>query len=262
MGNDAALAVLSDRQPPLFSYFKQLFAQVTNPADRPDPRGGRDEPLAALGSARRNLFDRDAPATRISLLPPADPAQPRAREGPRVDAAVFETHTIDMTWPCARARRACRGAGPRLRGGATTAVEDGARPRPLRPQRRRPDRAPIPTLLATAAVHHHLVRAGTRLRAGLVVESGEPREIHHMATLIGYGAERDQPLPDVGASRSCTRGRSPGDRAIRGGRGARSQAIDKGLLKMISKMGISTICSYCGAQIFEAVGLERELVDR
>ena len=126
-----------------------------------------------------------------------------------------------------------------------------------------PKRAAIPSLLAVAAVHEHLVREGTRLRTGLVLESGEPREVHHMATLIGYGCGAINPylLLDT-VDELVAEGRIPGiDDADKAERNV-VKAIGKGLLKTISKMGISTIQSYCGAQIFEAVGLEKELIDR
>ena len=130
-----------------------------------------------------------------------------------------------------------------------------------------PDRAAVPSLLAVAAVHHHLVREGTRLRAGLVLESGEPREVHHMATLIGYGASAINPYlmfetvdEMVASNRIPTKNESLV--SVEAAELAVVRAIGKGLLKTISKMGISTIQSYCGAQIFEAVGLERALVDR
>src|SRR5206468_3063620 len=130
------------------------------------------------------------------------------------------------------------------------------------------ERAPIPSLLAVGAVHHHLVRLGTRLRAGLVLESGEPREVHHFATLIGYGASAINPylmLDSVDDLVVQGRVRTSEDEAIGDPDVAERnivKAIEKGLLKTISKMGISTIQSYCGAQIFEAVGLERTLIDR
>ena len=183
----------------------------------------------------------------------------------QVDHGVFEARTIDITWPidegaaghgAARSRRSAREASELVERGANIII--------LSDRNVGAERVAIPSLLAVAAVHHHLVREGTRLRIGLVIESGEPREIHHMACLIGYGAGGGQPVPDVRvAVRAPPRRPAAGGHDRRGGRAARSiKAIGKGLLKMLSKMGISTIQSYCGAQIFEAVGLEPELVDR
>ncbi len=133
----------------------------------------------------------------------------------------------------------------------------------LSDRRTGPDRAPIPSLLAVAAVHHHLVRLGNRLSAGLVLESGEPREVHHFATLIGYGVSAINPylLLDT-VDELVIEGRIAGVEDAATANAHVVKAIGKGLLKTISKMGISTIQSYCGAQIFEAVGLERDLVDR
>ena len=142
-------------------------------------------------------------------------------------------------------------------------LEDGVNILILSDRRVGAERAPIPSLLAVAAVHHHLVRAGTRLQAGLVLESGEPREVHHFATLIGYGAAAINPyvmfesLAELHAS-----GRLPDDLTLEQAERNVVKGIGKGLLKTISKMGISTIQSYNGAQIFEAVGLAPELVDR
>ena len=126
-----------------------------------------------------------------------------------------------------------------------------------------PDRAPIPSLLAVSAVHHHLVREGTRLRAGLVLESGEPREVHHFAVLIGYGASAINPYLMLDTVDELARdGRIAGVEDPEEAERRIVKGLGKGLLKTISKMGISTIQSYCGAQIFEAVGLEKTLIDR
>ena len=136
-------------------------------------------------------------------------------------------------------------------------------PDPLATARVGRERAPIPSLLAVAAIHHHLVREGTRLRAGLVLESGEPREVHHFATLIGYGASAINPYVMLDTIDELTaQGRIAGVDDAETAERASVKAIGKGLLKTISKMGISTIQSYNGAQIFEAVGLEKTLVDR
>jgi glutamate synthase (NADPH/NADH) large chain/glutamate synthase (ferredoxin) len=126
-----------------------------------------------------------------------------------------------------------------------------------------PERAPIPSLLAVSAVHHHLVREGTRLRAGLVLESGEPREVHHFAVLIGYGASAINPYLMLDTVDELARdGRIAGIEDPEEAERRIVKGLGKALLKTISKMGISTIQSYCGAQIFEAVGLEKTLIDR
>ena len=253
-----ALAVLSDRQPPLFSYFKQLFAQVTNPPIDPIRESDRDVRSATGVGIRAQPARRDARARPPAAHGPADPAQRRARDAPpRLPRHLPRAHD--------RHHLAGRG-GPGGHGGALLAhvcdeAHDGDRPTAstiliLSDRRVGAERVPIPSLLAVAAVHHHLVREGTRLRAGLVLESGEPREVHHIATLIGYGASAINPYLMLESRSKLVEGpraRSDGRREAE--KRNVVKAIGKGLLKTISKMGISTIQSYCGAQIFEAVGL-------
>jgi glutamate synthase (NADPH/NADH) large chain/glutamate synthase (ferredoxin) len=261
MGNDAALAVLSDQRPPLFSYFKQLFAQVTNPPIDPI----REQIVMSLATgvgAERNLLA-ESPEHAHQLVmdqPILRNAELETLRG--VDHDVFQAHTIDITWPVeGGVEGMCRRLAE-VEDEAYDAVAGGANILILSDRAVGPGRAPIPSLLAVAAVHHHLVRARTRLRCGLVLESGEPREVHHMATLIGYGASAINPylLLDT-VDELVLDGRMGGvddpDKAERNV----VKAIGKGLLKTISKMGISTIQSYNGAQIFEAVGLDRDLVD-
>jgi glutamate synthase (NADPH/NADH) large chain/glutamate synthase (ferredoxin) len=192
MGNDAALAVLSDQRPSLFAYFKQLFAQVTNPPIDPI-REAVVMSLATGIGAEGNLLD-EAPdhARQIAM------DQPILRNHEletlrQIEHPAFRAHTIDITWPVAEGPRglirrladACDEAYDAIRAGVNILI--------LSDRRIAADRAPIPSLLAVAAVHHHLVREGNRLQAGLVLESGEPREIHHFATLIGYGASAINP---------------------------------------------------------------------
>jgi glutamate synthase domain-containing protein 2 len=180
---------------------------------------------------------------------------------------VFRAHTIDITWPVADGAGGMEVALSRICNEAHDAIAQGINIIILSDRAVGPDRAPIPSLLAVAAVHHHLVREGTRLRSGLVIETGEAREVHHIATLIGYGASVVNPyvmfetigeLVEEGwvlAADGTPIERKAAELAAR-------QAIGKGLLKTISKMGISTVQSYCGAQIFEAVGLNRSLIER
>ncbi|HEX3874751.1 MAG TPA: glutamate synthase large subunit, partial [Solirubrobacteraceae bacterium] len=180
---------------------------------------------------------------------------------------VFEAHTIDITWPVSDGPGGMRSALARICDEAHDSIEAGVNIVILSDRAVDADRAAVPSLLAVAAVHHHLVREGTRLRAGLVLESGEPREVHHMATLIGYGASAINPylmFDTVSDLASDNRLPTKDGTAVSvdAAELAIVRAIGKGLLKTISKMGISTIQSYCGAQIFEAVGLERALVDR
>ena len=276
MGNDLALAVLSEQAPPLFSYFKQLFAQVTNPPIDPI----REEIVMSLATSlgnERNLFD-ETPEHAHKLLLDQPILLNRELETLRhVDHDVYKGETIDITWPVEEGaagmgealQRICREAREAIAGGVNIVV--------LSDRLIGPRRAPIPSLLAVAAVHHHLVLEHTRLKAGIILESGEPREVHHFATLIGYGASAINPYVvletldelviegRIVGSGEDGRQRPPSPEQLeeRLERAAQNfvKAIGKGLLKTISKMGISTIQSYRGAQIFEAVGLEKHLID-
>ncbi|HEY0344992.1 MAG TPA: glutamate synthase central domain-containing protein, partial [Solirubrobacteraceae bacterium] len=262
MGNDNALAVLSDRRPPLFSYFKQLFAQVTNPPIDPI-RENIVMSLATGIGGERNLLD-ESPEHAHKLILDQPILRNHELETLRmVHDEIFRAHTLDMTWPIEEGPEGMRARLAKLCDDAHDAVAMGVSVLILSDRQVGPRRAAIPSLLAVAAVHEHLVREGTRLRTGLVLESGEPREVHHMATLIGYGCEAINPylLLDT-VDELVADGRVTGvDDADTGERNV-VQAIGKGLLKTISKMGISTTQSYCGAQIFEAVGLEKALIDR
>ncbi len=273
MGNDQSLAVLSDQAPGLFSYFKQLFAQVTNPPIDPI----REEIVMSLATSlgtERNLFD-ETPDHAHKLILSQPILLNRELETLRhVSHELFAARTIDIVWPVASGAagmqealaRVCRQAGDAIAAGVNIIVLSDRRLNSLM--------APIPSLLAVAAVHHHLVREGTRLRAGIILESGEPREVHHFATLIGFGASAINPyllletLDELVYKGVVERPAANGGAAAPELLGAEEaaqnlvKAIDKGLLKTISKMGISTIQSYRGAQIFEAVGLDREVIDR
>ncbi|MDX6697717.1 MAG: glutamate synthase large chain [Solirubrobacteraceae bacterium] len=260
MGNDLALAVLSDRQPALFSYFKQLFAQVTNPAI--DPL--RETIVMSLNSGlggEGNLLDESPEHAHVLRL-----RQPILRDHEleklrQVSHDVFRSHTIDITWPVAEGPAGMDRAVARICAEAHDKIAEGMSILILSDRNVSAERAPIPSLLAVASVHHHLVREGTRLRAGLVIESGEPREIHHMATLIGFGASAINPYLMLESLTDLDEAGILGDTDREEAESNVVKAVGKGLLKVLSKMGISTIRSYRGAQIFEAVGLERELVD-
>ena len=262
MGNDLALAVLSDKSPSLFSYFKQLFAQVTNPAIDPI----RESIVMSLASgvgAERNLFEETPEHARQLVMRQPILTNAELEKLRHVPGDVFPAETIDITWPVMEGAPGMAGALQRVCTEASKCVgERGAAVIVLSDRRVGPGRAPIPSLLAVAAVHHHLVREGTRLRAGLVIESGEPREIHHMACLIGYGAAAVNPYVMLeGLGDLHRHGELPEGLSIDDAERNVIKAIGKGLLKVMSKMGISTIQSYCGAQIFEAVGLDHEVID-
>jgi glutamate synthase domain-containing protein 2/glutamate synthase domain-containing protein 1/glutamate synthase domain-containing protein 3 len=262
MGNDAALAVMSDRQPPLFSYFKQLFAQVTNPPIDPIRESVVMSLQAGVG-AEVNLLIESPDQAHMLVMDQPILRNHELEKLRQVSHDVFDAATLDITWPI---EQGAEGMEPRLEAlceEAARYVDNGANILILSDRNLGPERVAMPSLLAVAAVHHHLVRRGTRLRTGLVIESGEPRDIHHMATLIGYGAAAINPYVmfeslDELADRSLL----PEDLEREEAEKRIVRAIGKGLMKTISKMGISTIQSYCGAQIFEAVGLESRLIDK
>jgi glutamate synthase domain-containing protein 2/glutamate synthase domain-containing protein 1/glutamate synthase domain-containing protein 3 len=261
MGNDTPLAVLSRRKPLLYSYFKQLFAQVTNPPIDSIREATVMSVTASVGS-ERNLLDETPEHARQLVI-----ANPILRDSEleqlrHVRSGVFMSWTIDTTWPLSEGVDGLERAIERLCAEADVALSAGANILILSDRKAGPERVPVPSLLATSSVHNHLVRAGTRLQAGIVVESGEPRSVHSIATLVGYGAAAVNPylmletlaeLVELGWLGELT----PDDAQYRATKG-----IAKGLLKTMSKMGISTVPSYCGAQIFEAVGLSPELVEQ
>jgi glutamate synthase domain-containing protein 2/glutamate synthase domain-containing protein 1/glutamate synthase domain-containing protein 3 len=262
MGNDAALAVLSDRQPPLFSYFKQLFAQVTNPPIDPIRENVVMSLQAGVGAEVNLLTETPEQAHNLVMDQPIlrNHELEKLRQ---VSHEVFDAATIDLTWPIEEGPDGMEARLEAVCDEAARYVDNDANILILSDRNLGPERVAIPSLLAVGAVHHHLVRRGTRLRTGLVIESGEPRDIHHMATLIGYGAAAINPYVmfeslDELAERSLL----PVDLTTAEAEANIVTAIGKGLLKTISKMGISTIKSYCGAQIFEAVGLEPQLIDK
>ena len=262
MGNDLAPAAMSDARPSLFSYFKQLFAQVTNPAIDPI-RESVVMSLEAVIGPEINLLGETPDHCHQLVMPQPILRNAELEKLRQVDHDVFEARSIDMTWPVGsgpdgmerRLEEMCQEASDLVARGVNIII--------LSDRNMGPDRAPMPSLLGTAAVHHHLVREGTRLQIGLVTETGEAREIHHLACLIGYGNSAVNPYILFESIYSLHRaGRLPEGMSPEEAEARVVKAIGKGLLKVLSKMGISTIRSYTGAQIFEAVGLERELVDR
>src|SRR5205809_1858766 len=260
MGTDTALAVLSDKPRPLYDYFKQLFAQVTNPPlDQI-----REELVTAMESTvgpELNLLDPEPASCRQIVL--KDPVLSNAELAKltHVGARGFKSFTLPMLWPVTEGAAGLERALESLQRQASQAIADGANILILSDRGQSRERAAVPSLLATAAVHHHLVRRGERTRCGLVVETGDAREVHHMCLLIGYGAGAVNPwvafetLDDMIRQGILT--------GIDDAKAVKNyiKALNKGILKVMAKMGISTLQSYCGAQIFEAVGLNRDLVD-
>ncbi len=262
MGNDAALAVMSDRQPALFSYFKQLFAQVTNPPIDPIRENVVMSLQAGVGAEVNLLTETPEQAHQLVMNQPIlrNHELEKLRQ---VSHEVFDAATIDLTWPIEEGPDGMEARLAAVCDEAARYVDNGANILILSDRNLGPERVAIPSLLAVAGVHHHLVRRGTRLRTGLVIESGEPRDIHHMATLIGYGSAAINPyLMFESLDELADRSLLPIELTQEEAEANIVKAIGKGLLKTISKMGISTIQSYCGAQIFEAVGLERDLIDK
>jgi glutamate synthase domain-containing protein 2/glutamate synthase domain-containing protein 3 len=262
MGNDAALAVMSDRQPPLFAYFKQLFAQVTNPPIDPIRENVVMSLHVGVGAEPNLLVEAPDQAHQLVMDQPVlrNHELEKIRQ---VSHDVFHAATLDITWPIEKGPDGMEIRLYDLCGEAARYVDNGANILILSDRNVGAERVAMPSLLAVAAVHHHLVRRGTRLRTGLVIESGEPRDIHHFATLIGYGAAAINPyLMFESLDELADRSLLPLDLEREEAELQIVKAIGKGLLKTISKMGISTIQSYCGAQIFEAVGLDLEVIDR
>jgi glutamate synthase domain-containing protein 2/glutamate synthase domain-containing protein 1/glutamate synthase domain-containing protein 3 len=270
MGNDLSLAVLSDQAPPLFTYFKQLFAQVTNPPIDPI----REEIVMSLATSlgsERNLFE-ETPEHAHKLVLDQPILLNRELETLRhVSHDLFAARTINITWSREEGADGMREALARICREASEAIAERVNIIVLSDRLVGPRRVPVPSLLAVGAVHHHLVREGTRLRAGIILESGEPREVHHFATLIGYGAVAINPylmletLDDMVLNQQAIRrAGADGEDVLIGAVEAADnvvKALGKALLKTISKMGISTVQSYCGAQIFEAVGLEPDVIE-
>ncbi|MFP4262974.1 MAG: glutamate synthase large subunit [Halomonas sp.] len=258
MGNDAPLAVLSAQHKPLFAYFHQLFAQVTNPP-LDYLREALVTSLTAHLGAQQNLLDETPEHCRRLRLdsPILDDREFATLAGLDRDGLV--AHTLDTTYPPGEGLAAVIA---RLRQDAEAAVDTGATLLVLDDRRVGPERVALPSLLAAGAIHHGLIRAGKRTRASLVLASGEPYAVHHLCTLVGYGADAVYPWL---AYRSLERLQADGALAGVGdpatARRAYRAALEDGLLKVMAKMGISTLESYKGAQVFECVGLDRELVD-
>ncbi|MEP6661365.1 MAG: glutamate synthase large subunit [Acidimicrobiales bacterium] len=266
MGTDTPIAVLSERPRLLFDYFQQLFAQVTNP-----PLDAiREELVTSLGSTigpEGNLLDPGPSSCRQVVLPfpiiDNDELAKIIHINEDGDMPGFAAATISGLYRVRGGGRALAAALAEVRREASEAIASGARVLVLSDRNSTADLAPIPSLLLTSAVHHHLIREKTRTRAGLVVECGDAREVHHMALLIGYGAGAINPylafesIEDMIAEDMHGLGSADPHKAVK----SYIKAAGKGVLKVMSKMGISTVASYTGAQVFEAIGLGRELVD-
>ncbi|MHC4479396.1 MAG: glutamate synthase large subunit, partial [Planctomycetota bacterium] len=261
MGNDAALAVLSDRPQLLYAYFKQLFAQVTNPPIDPLREELVMSLMSFVGRERNLLAETPEHCRRLKLPHPVITSEDMVRLRKAAHPDVV-TRDIDILFPADGDGLALREALASMCQQAERAIEEGATVLVLTDRRADERQAPIPALLATAALHHHLIRSGLRTAAGIVVESGGVREVMHFALLIGYGANAICPYVAFSTLRQLAeRGLLENENTPEQAADAYITAVKKGLLKTFSRMGISTIRSYFGAQIFEAVGLSGELVD-
>ena len=262
MGNDTPISALSHRAKLLFTYFKQNFAQVTNPPIDPI----REEIVMSLVSIigpRPNLFDIEGTSrtkrleVRQPILTDADLEKIRAIS--EMQDNQFRSITLDATFPADQGAAGLEPTLKQLKADAEKAVREGYNIIILSDRKTSAERIPIPSLLACAAVHHHLIREGLRTSVGLVVESGEPREVHHFACLAGYGAEAINPylaFETLVAAKDQLPQKLDEKEIVK----RYIKAVGKGLLKVMSKMGISTYQSYCGAQIFDAVGLKADFV--
>ncbi|MDP3660459.1 glutamate synthase large subunit, partial [Phenylobacterium sp.] len=263
MGTDTPLAVLSRRPKLLYEYFKQNFAQVTNPPIDPI----REELVMSLVSMigpRPNLLGRHAGShKRLEVAQPilTDEDLAKIRGISQLLDGAFRTATLDATWPVEAGAPGLAEALARLCREATDSVLADMNILILSDRAVSPDRIPIPAALATAAVHHHLIRQGLRMQTGLVIETGEAREVHHFCVLAGYGAEAVNPYLAF-ESLEQLRVRNGLKASAYDVRKNFIKAVGKGILKVMSKMGISTYQSYCGAQIFDAVGLSTDFVEQ
>src|SRR3981189_739444 len=264
MGNDTPISALSDKPKQLFTYFKQNFAQVTNPPIDPI----REELVMSLVSIigqRPYLFDLQGMAStkRLEARQPilTDADLEKIRSISEIADTHFRSRTLDTTFHAGFGPAGLEQVLDELCARAEAAVREGVNIIILSDRMAGSDRIPIPSLPACAAVHHHLIRTGLRTSVGLVVESGEPREVHHFACLAGYGAEAINPylaFETIIAMKDRLPAALDDYEIIK----RYIKSIGKGLLKVMSKMGISTYQSYCGAQIFDAVGLKADFVSK
>jgi glutamate synthase (NADPH/NADH) large chain len=264
MGNDSPLAVMSNKLKPLYNYFKQLFAQVTNPPIDPI-REAMVMSLVSFIGPKPNLLDTNNvnPPMRLEVSQPVlgfdDMA--RLRNISAHTGGKFKSYELDICYPLAWGKEGVEACLASLCAEAVDAVKSGHNILIVSDRAICADQVAIPALLATSTVHQHLVSKGLRASTGLVVETGSARETHHFALLAGYGAEAVHPylaMETLAEMAHGLPGDLSGDKAIYN----YTKAVGKGLMKVMSKMGISTYMSYCGAQIFEAIGLNKSLVDK
>ncbi len=264
MGNDSPLAVTSNKLKPLYNYFKQLFAQVTNPPIDPI-RESMVMSLVSFIGPKPNILDTNNvnPPMRLEVAQPIlnfdDMA--RLRNIGQHTGGKFKAYELNICYPVAWGKEGIEASLASLCAEAVDAVKSGHNILIVSDRRMSPDLVAIPALLATSSVHQHLVARGLRASAGLVIETGSARETHHFALLAGYGAEAVHPYLALETLAELAHG-LPQELSAETVSYNYIKAVGKGLMKVMSKMGISTYMSYCGAQIFEAVGLNKSLVDK
>jgi len=264
MGNDSSLAVMSNKLKPLYNYFKQLFAQVTNPPIDPI-REAMVMSLVSFIGPKPNLLDTNNinPPMRLEVSQPvldfADIA--KLRNISANTGGKFKSYELDICYPVAWGKDGIEARLASICAEVVDAVKSGHNIMIITDRKMNADFVAIPALLATSTVHQHLVSKGLRTTTGLVVETGSARETHHFALLAGYGAEAVHPYLAMQTLADMAKDLS-GDLSAEKAIYNYTKAIGKGLMKVMSKMGISTYMSYCGAQIFEAIGLNKSLVDK
>src|SRR5579871_4924183 len=261
MGVDTPLACLSDRPQSLFNYFKQLFAQVTNPAIDPI----REELVMSLTSyigTERNILEESPRHCHTLKLPHPILTNLDLEKLRRVSWGDFLGTTLRALFRADGGAQELERALDGLCRRASLAIRDGYRLLILSDRGVDKEYAPIPSLLALTAVHNHLVRERLRTQVALIIESGEPREVMHFALLIGYGASAVNPYLAIETLEDSVQRARFGNMTFETALKHYKKSINKGLLKVFSKMGISTLQSYRGAQVFEAIGLNKDLIDR
>ncbi|MDQ7974492.1 MAG: glutamate synthase-related protein, partial [Rhodocyclaceae bacterium] len=262
MGNDSPLAVLSNKNKPLYNYFKQLFAQVTNPPIDPI-REAIVMSLVSFVGPKPNLLDINQvnPPMRLEVSQPILDFNDMAklRDIGTFTQGKFKSHTLDITYPLSWGEEGVEAKLASLCAEAVDAIKGGHNILIVSDRAVSATQLAIPALLALSAVHQHLVREGLRTTAGLVVETGSAREVHHFGVLAGYGAEAVHPYLAM-ETLAAMHADLPGDLSAEKAIYNYVKAIGKGLSKIMSKMGVSTYMSYCGAQLFEAIGLNSETV--
>ncbi|WP_017326050.1 glutamate synthase large subunit [Synechococcus sp. PCC 7336] len=261
MGSDTPLAVLSDRPKLLYEYFQQLFAQVTNPPIDPIREAIVTSAQTTIG-AERNLLEPVPESCHLINLKTPVLSNAELAKLKYVSQGAFRSVTLPILFDPQQGAAGLEAAMDEICARADRAIADGISIVILSDRGTDRDNAPIPALLAVSGLHHHLIRAGTRTRVGIVLESGEPREVHHFALLLGYGCGAINPylafetledmihqglLVDIDPDKACQN---------------YVKAVTKGVIKIASKIGISTIQSYRGAQIFEAIGLNQAFIDK